>query len=596
MTPQSLPPYGGAKRKLVLALDVGTTYSGISYCILDPGQVPEVKGVTKFPAQEHISGASKIPTVMYYDKDGVVRAAGAETLKDGMQDQAEDQGWTKSEWFKLHIQPKTGASKSIKANVPPLPPNKTVVQVLSDFLKYLYKCARSFIEETNINGEVLWRSLEDTTEYVISHPNGWEGYQQSQIKEAVFLANLVPDTTSGHKRIHFITEGEASLHFCIKGGLMSGASCVKAGEGVVVVDAGGGTIDISSYQVSEDGGKTQTFKEISIPTCHFLGSVFVSVNARVFLKKFLKDSLFSADIDHIVDRFDKATKLRFSDQTDVQYIKFGGIRDHDPSCQIRNGQLRLAGTDVAQFFKPSIQCIVKAVNVQQSTVKHVVLVGGFSASDWVYEKVREALKSRGLSVLRPDQYHVNKAVSNGAVYFYLENLVKIRIARFNYGYMYSQIYNPWLESHRSREHKAYIDPVDGEKTLDGRFSAIISKGTQVSKTTEFRGDVVRRISGSKHALAVLTSIWVYRGPAREHEWMDEDTENFSPLCRIEADLSRVTGPPTPKANGNGFYYAVQFEHILSFSATELQAQIAWKENGVEKRSPAKIVFDPNDAD
>ena len=39
-------PYYGP-RKLVLAFDVGTTYSGISYSILQPGQIPDIRGVTK---------------------------------------------------------------------------------------------------------------------------------------------------------------------------------------------------------------------------------------------------------------------------------------------------------------------------------------------------------------------------------------------------------------------------------------------------------------------------------------------------------------------------------------------------------------------
>ena len=40
-------PFQGHARKLVLAFDVGTTYSGISYCILDPGEVPVMHGVTR---------------------------------------------------------------------------------------------------------------------------------------------------------------------------------------------------------------------------------------------------------------------------------------------------------------------------------------------------------------------------------------------------------------------------------------------------------------------------------------------------------------------------------------------------------------------
>jgi hypothetical protein len=40
-------PFTGIQRKLLLSFDVGTTYSGISYTILDPGLIPEVKSVTR---------------------------------------------------------------------------------------------------------------------------------------------------------------------------------------------------------------------------------------------------------------------------------------------------------------------------------------------------------------------------------------------------------------------------------------------------------------------------------------------------------------------------------------------------------------------
>ena len=91
----------------------------------------------------------------------------------------------------------------------------TVVQVLSDFLKYFRHCAEAYIKGAHPNGEDLWRSISSEIEYVISHPNGWEGYQQSQIRSAIVLAGLVPDTENGNSRVTFVTEGEASLHFAI---------------------------------------------------------------------------------------------------------------------------------------------------------------------------------------------------------------------------------------------------------------------------------------------------------------------------------------------------------------------------------------------
>jgi len=39
--------YSGPSRKLVVALDIGTTFSGAAYAFLDPGEVPMIRSVTK---------------------------------------------------------------------------------------------------------------------------------------------------------------------------------------------------------------------------------------------------------------------------------------------------------------------------------------------------------------------------------------------------------------------------------------------------------------------------------------------------------------------------------------------------------------------
>lgn len=103
------------------------------------------------------------------------------------------------------------------------------------------------------------------------------------MRKAAIIAGLIPDTAAGNERLLFVTEGEASLHFCIQNGLPSGAVKVfsalslglcrlitdiflQKGEGVVIVDAGGGTIDVSSYSKN-----ASIFEEIAVPQCipHF---------------------------------------------------------------------------------------------------------------------------------------------------------------------------------------------------------------------------------------------------------------------------------------------------------------------------------------
>lgn len=53
----------------------------------------------------------------------------------------------------------------------------------------------------------------------MAHPNGWQGKQQSQMRDAAVVAGLIPYSDAGHQRLRFVTEGEASLHFCIRNGL-----------------------------------------------------------------------------------------------------------------------------------------------------------------------------------------------------------------------------------------------------------------------------------------------------------------------------------------------------------------------------------------
>jgi len=39
--------YSGTSRRLVIALDIGTTFSGAAYALLDPGEIPQIQSVTR---------------------------------------------------------------------------------------------------------------------------------------------------------------------------------------------------------------------------------------------------------------------------------------------------------------------------------------------------------------------------------------------------------------------------------------------------------------------------------------------------------------------------------------------------------------------
>ncbi|KAG6901750.1 hypothetical protein C0995_008315 [Termitomyces sp. Mi166 len=218
------------------------------------------------------------------------------------------------------MRPNPRLTSYITKNIPPLPPNKAIVEIFADFLSYLNISVMDYIRETHYNGAALV-SLEYEREFVLTHPNGWEGAQQSQLRKAAVMGGLIPDTDDAKSRIHFVTEGEAGLHFCIRRGLTM--QSLNNGEGILVIDAGGGL---------------------------FKGSVFVTRNAAEYLQDRLCDSSFCDDVQYIASCFDRTTKLRFSNIEEPQYIKFGRPSDRNEELGISSGQIKLSGLDPGSKF------------------------------------------------------------------------------------------------------------------------------------------------------------------------------------------------------------------------------------------------------
>ncbi|KAL7278333.1 hypothetical protein ACG7TL_008309 [Trametes sanguinea] len=347
-----LEPYKGSVRKLVFGIDIGTTYSGVSYAILDPGEVPKIHSVNRFPGQENAAGYTKIPSVLYYKPDGTLHCAGAEaTLPDVRDLDALDLNLVYVEWFKLHLHPKR------------LYTGKTAVDVLADFLAYLFQCALTFIFEAHDNGRSIWNSCQDRTEFILSHPNGWGGLQQGLLRDAAVAARLIPDGAVGRERVHFVTEGEASLHFCMRNGITD--EVLQTGKTVMIVDAGGGTIDVSSYSFTSIAPLSA---EEAVPAdCVVQGSTQVDARASVFLKARLKNSKFGekGDIKTMLYNFNKETKPTFNNACNTYRIRFGSIMCNDSKVNIRNGILVLSREAMVSFFQPSLDAMLKIIRKQR---------------------------------------------------------------------------------------------------------------------------------------------------------------------------------------------------------------------------------------
>ena len=95
-----------------------------------------------------------------------------------------------------------------------LPKGKTITDVFADFMRYLFDSTKVLFKASEPSGESRWDSVSNNIELVLTHPNGWGGPQQTQLRTAAVRASIVPDTTAGRSRVNFVTEGEASFNFC----------------------------------------------------------------------------------------------------------------------------------------------------------------------------------------------------------------------------------------------------------------------------------------------------------------------------------------------------------------------------------------------
>ncbi|KAM6497433.1 hypothetical protein JOM56_007906 [Amanita muscaria] len=584
-------PYSGTKRKLVIAIDVGTTFSGVSYALLDPGLVPQIQPVTQFVGQSEPRGDSKVPSIIYYRQDGTVAAAGAGTDPETNPELAEMDDVIRVEWFKLHLRPPHLApSQEFELQkLRSFPKNKTPVQVFGDFLGYLFQSTKKYIIESETWS---WNSVEKNTYFVLSHPNGWEGKQQSQMRKAATAAGLV-DKSEALERISFVSEGEASLHFCLN----KKPTLRNELDGILVVDCGGGTIDVSAYSQTIKG----RFKEITPSECHFQGSIFVTCRAKEYLEQRLRNSKYGSDdeIEAIASSFDKVTKCAFNGPNLPFYVKFGGLSCNDPKFDIRSGSVKIAGSQIASFFEPAIQDIIRLIDGQRSKstviIKTVLLVGGFAKSNYLSSQLSSHFNNGGVSITRADTTHLNKAVADGAVSYYLDHYVTARVSRYSYGKKVIRSFYPTNPEHARRESTKFMY-ANGEYYIPGGFDTILKKGTTVSEETQFRRTYHPMFTPEEFSQLTesISGLECYRGEAKSPpKWIDLEPSSFRDTCVIKADAANVKksmsleyNPLTEKR-----YYKFDYEVVILFGLTELKAYITWKENGIEKRSEAVVVYD-----
>ncbi|PWN39971.1 hypothetical protein IE81DRAFT_325981 [Ceraceosorus guamensis] len=481
-------PYRGQSKRLVIAVDLGTTYSGASYCILTPGKTPEIAEVTAFSGQAN--GASKVPTEVGYSVEGVPCFFGAECSFAPNAMQLANAGGQVARWFKLHLKPahlslsvaQDDASNPLLAPIPfGLKPQK----VLADFLHYMVRCVGEHIKTRHANAMELMCELAQSTSYVITIPNGWEAAQQAILRRCCVDAGLVAAESA--EAVKFVSEAEASIHFCSQSAASS-AWMDEVGQQVLVCDAGGGTVDISTYEVTATA-PCLLVKEIARSDCLMAGSTVIDRRAAELLRQKLAGTPWAepAQLLQLQLKFCSSVKELFSNPSQSMLLEVGSFRDNEPELGIKNGLLELTGEEMAALFEPCIEATCNSImdKAQKTNGRRgpltVAMVGGFSESAYFRSELQNRLG--GLVRMTKPDGALSKAVASGAVAWSLDGMVSTRVARMSLGIRCNALYRPEKPGHVERQHLSFAGQ-DGRWKLPGVFAPIIRKGESASTTAE----------------------------------------------------------------------------------------------------------------
>jgi len=244
-------------------------------------------------------------------------------------------------------------------NLPPLPPGKTEIDVAADYLFKLRQAMRAQLQKTL--GEVFNRE-ERNIRYFLTVPAIWNDAGKAATRQAAIQAGFLRDENDN--RLTLITEPEAAAMFCSKAGLLN----LKVHDAVLIVDCGGGTVDLIAYEVEEE--VPFSVAECTAGSGDSCGSTALNRNfsniLRAKIRKMkLPDGSKTAGKVYakcIMD-FENRIKADFRNNGQKWAVDVG-IEAEFPEAGIEEGYMTFTNEEILQCFEPVVNRILELVRNQ----------------------------------------------------------------------------------------------------------------------------------------------------------------------------------------------------------------------------------------
>ncbi|KZL77840.1 Hsp70 family chaperone [Colletotrichum tofieldiae] len=596
----------GKESAIVIGIDFGTTFSGVSWAF--SGLPNDIEIITRWKAQlRHNSDTEKTPSALLYEGDqrqalwgyGIPPATHDETLR----------------WFKLLLVDQCDLPKEIRdssqiATIRDLveKANKDPVEVISEYLRHLW----------NHSIENITRSaglkLVDLCKFhvVITLPAIWPDYAKARMRRAAENAGILEERWAGDTTLSFISEPEAAALATLRD--LGKRPDIEVGDHFVVCDAGGGTVDLISYEIVKIS--PLVVREAVKGNGALCGGVFLDEAFTNCLKDKIGDTswkqlpsdevqkMLNGDWEHGIKQQFEGQEQDWPVELPVEPHASNGLR----RGFVKKQTLILTREDLEPVFDRVTRQIVRLVNDQingvfskshktpkarlhsKSLLQYVLLVGGFGRCQYLGVRLQASIGT-GIELLQSQGHKPWTAICRGAVIQGLTRqslgvglsvMVSSRISRLNYGIKVFRVYD-------SARHR----PVDKvwcvmkQKFMAGNQTQwYIKLGENVSVEKKSRHQHVQHyMSPVDRITSVLYYSAATPAPTRGDATVKE-------LCRITwTKKIDILSLPSVTNNIGVTYYELHFEIEMVADGTSLDFTVIYDGKPVGAKN-VSVDFEP----
>ncbi|KAL9657943.1 hypothetical protein ABK040_015998 [Willaertia magna] len=382
------------------------------------------------------------------------------------------------------------------------------------YVAYLKKLLNPFLNEHSLT--------PDNIRWIVTIPANWEREQINVVKQIFHKANLISSENADESEISVVLEPEAAAVYCAQEKLDD--LQLTDGNQCLLVDAGGGTTDTTSFEMVN--GK---LKMTSISDAISVGSTDLDKGIFDILKRDLGTDFNLLTYEQLFEIYQTWEKQKVKlDSIDKRVVlKFS---NPDPKIQnhsrFKTGGFLFSKEDLQSIFNPVIDKIVESieniVNSNDISFDYLIMVGGLSQCKPLIERIKNTLDMYFTSIVVPD--FGGESVVKGAAYLgRYPDLISVRKSKYSYGI------NSEREFDFDKDDQSRLKKVPGNVAIPylctGVFSPIIKKNQEV------RSDFIKTLKYIKNDVASTMGFEIYRSVNTIVKYVDE------PFCQVMCNVT-----------------------------------------------------------